>query len=144
MINKEKTDRLPMIVELVIPSGTALKVASGEEVASIPDEMIFVIGDTLSITNEDNVSHEFGPLYIPAGTSASLVMEDANKYTLGCSFKPSRFFNFDVRSRTTLKSRFTALFLATPPTTVFLFLYSLLIFPITNIQEELESGTNND
>jgi hypothetical protein len=130
LIQKEKTDRLPEIVELTIPSGTADLVAAGVAESTIPTSLIFVIGDTLLVRNEDAVPHELGPLYIPAGTSASLVIENANKYTLGCTFQPSQYLDFDVRSRTTTNSRLQAFALATPPMTMFLFIYSILVFPL--------------
>ena len=100
--------------------------------------MVFVLGDTLRVVNQDTANHELGPLYIPSGASASLMMEDANKYTLGCTFQPSKYFDFDVRQRTTLKSRFQALMLATPPSMMFIFIYSLLVYPIK--KEEHPNG----
>jgi len=130
LLLKEKTDRPPETVEISIPVGTAERINAGEAEPTIPSELVFVIGDTLQVINEDNVPHELGPLWIPAGSSASLLMENANKYTLGCTFQPSRYLNFDVRSRTTLTSRLQAFGLATPPTAMFFFLYSLLVFPI--------------
>jgi hypothetical protein len=139
LLNKEKTDRPPKTIELVIPTGTAERITAGEEIETIPSGMVFVIGDTLRIINNDSENHELGPLYIPSGTSASLVMEDANKYTLGCTFQPSKYFDFDVRPRTTLISRLQALMLATPPTTMFFFIYSLLIYPI-HIGDENQNG----
>ena len=138
---KEKTDRAPEVIEIVIPAGTADRVDAGETVPTIPSEFVFVIGDTLMVSNEDSVPHELGPLWIPSGSSASLMMEDANKYTLGCTFQPSRYLDFDVRSRTTISSRIKAFALATPPTAVFLFLYSLVIFPLkTDKEEEVASA----
>lgn len=130
LLQKENTDRPPKKVELVIPAGTADRVALGEVQPSIPPELTFVIGDSLEVHNHDSVPHELGPLFIPPGTSASLLMEDANKYTLGCTFQPSRYLDFNVRPHTTLTSRLQAFALATPPTTMFLFVYSLLVFPI--------------
>lgn len=130
IIFKEKYDRAPMTVELIIPKGTAERVEAGESVPSIPDDMVFVVGDKLQVVNEDIVDHQLGPLWVPPGRSASLVMEDANKYAYGCSFQPSRYLGIDVRSSTTLWSRFQALTLASPPTAMFLFVYSLLIFPL--------------
>lgn len=136
---KEDTDRTPKTIEIDIPSGTAEKVESGQQVPSIPEEMVFVVGDRLRVNNHDTTDHELGPLYIPAGSSASLMMEDANKYVLGCSFQPSQYLGFDVRSRTTTNSRLEAFALATPPTAMFFFVYSLLIYPL---QEQSErSGT---
>ena len=131
-LQKDTTDRPPKTVELVIPAGTAERVALGEVQPSIPAELTFVIGDSLEVHNYDIVPHELGPLFIPPGAAASLVMEDANKYTLGCTFQPSRYLDFNVRSRTTLNSRLQAFALATPPTTMFFFIYSLLVFPISS------------
>jgi len=137
MLLKESTDRPQETVEILIPAGTAERVEAGEADPTIPAELTFVIGDTLMVTNEDNVPHELGPLWIPPDSSASLLMEDANKYTLGCTFQPSKYLNFDVRSRTTATSRVQAFALATPPTAMFLFLYSLLIFPLKVTEEEI-------
>ena len=127
---KDKTDRTPETIEIVIPAGTAEKIANGEPPPVFPDEMVFVIGDTLTVKNEDRLDHELGPLYIPAGSSASLQMDDANKYTLGCTFTPAKYLNFDVRQRTTIVSRLQAFALATPPPAMFFFVYSLLVFPL--------------
>jgi hypothetical protein len=139
LIQKEKTDRPPETVELIIPAGTAKLVAMGESEPSIPSELTFVIGDTLLVKNEDEIPHELGPLFVPAGSSASLKMEDANKYTLGCTFQPSRYLDFNVRSRTTTLSKLQALGLAAPPMGVFLFIYSLLVFPIDPKRAEKEN-----
>lgn len=130
LILKEEGDRPPETVELVIPPGTAERIAAGETPPTIPDDLVFTIGDTLKVINQDDVPHELGVLYIPPGASASLLMEDAHKYQLGCSFTPSRFLNFDVRSRTTATIRLEAFAFATPPAALFLFVYSLLIFPL--------------
>lgn len=133
---KEDTDRAPKTVEITIPEGTADRVRAGEKVPSIPEEMVFVVGDKLQVINRDTVDHELGPLYIPAGASASLRMEDENQYVLGCSFQPSRYLGFDVRARTTARSRLQAFGLAAPPTAVFFFIYSLLIYPLHEEDEE--------
>ncbi len=129
-LQKSKTDRPPETIELTIPYGTAEQVAAGENPPEIPAELTFVIGDTLQVTNHDDVPHELGPLYIPAGTSASLNMDDANKYTLGCTFTPSQYLDFNVSPRTTARSRLQAFALAGPPTAMFFFVYSLLVFPV--------------
>lgn len=143
LLFKEDTDRPPQTVEIDIPRGTAKRVEEGQEVPSIPEEMVFVVGDTLKVNNHDRVDHELGPLYIPAGSSASLLMEEANKYVLGCSFQPSQYLGFDVRSRTTTNSRLEAFALATPPTAMFFFVYSLLIYPLHGSREE-NSAVNED
>jgi len=140
LLLKEKTDRPPETVEIFIPAGTAERVEAGEADPTIPSELTFVIGDTLRVINQDDVPHELGPLWIPIGSSASLLMENANKYTLGCTFQPSRYLDFDVRSRTTAISRLQAFGLATPPTAMFFFLYSLLVFPLKDKRKKENSA----
>jgi hypothetical protein len=137
---KEKTDRLPETIEIVIPAGTALRVNGGEADPSIPSELSFVVGDILLVTNQDDVPHELGPLWIPSGSSASMVMEDANKYVLGCTFQPSKYLGLNVNTRTTALSRIQALALAVPPTTMFLFIYGLLVFPISGREKQSQEA----
>ena len=55
-----ETARPPQVVELVIPSGTAERVARGETPPTVPDSMTFVLGDTLLVRNEDKADHELG------------------------------------------------------------------------------------
>ncbi len=127
---KEKYDRPPQEMELVIPAGTADRVATGEETPAIPSEMVFIVGDVLVVRNEDSVDHQLGPVWVPPGTSASLPMEDANNYDYTCSFRPSQYLGLDVRQGTTVNLRLVALSYVTPATAVFLFVYSLVLFPL--------------
>ena len=146
-ILKEKTDRPPKTIKIIIPEGTSDRVEKGEFVPTIPTEFTFVIGDTLEVHNQDNVPHELGPLFIPVGTSASLRIEDANKYALGCTFQPSKYLDIDVRTRTTAATRLKAFGIAAPPMAMFLFVYSLILVPIKNkseIPEILASQDKND
>ena len=135
---KEKGDRAPETVELIIPEGTAERVAQGEQIPAIPEEMVFVIGDVLKVVNRDSVDHQLGPIWVPAGASGSIVLEQADKFAYRCSFQASRYLGLDVRVGTTVKSRVQALLLAAPPTAVFLFIYSLLIFPIKENKKQAD------
>jgi hypothetical protein len=127
---KENTDRLPEQVELVIPVGTADKVAAGEPIPSIPDEMTFVLGDTLIVNNEDSVDHQLGPLWIPPRSKASLVLDAAERYAYSCSFQTSRYLGLNVKQPTTWQTRIVALGFSVPATTAFFFIYSLALWPI--------------
>lgn len=130
LLQKDEYDRAPQTVTLVIPPGTAERVESGEDVPSIPDEMVFVLGDVLEIKNEDTVSHQLGPIWVPAGSTGSLVMEQAENYAFSCSFQTSRYLGLDVRQPTTTGTKLIALGLAAPTVTTLVFIYSLLIFPV--------------
>ena len=124
------TDRVPTEIELVIPTGTAAKVAAGEPVPVIPDEMTFVLGDTLVVRNEDLVDHQLGPLWIPPDTKASLVLDAAQRYAYCCSFKTTRYLGLNVKQATTWQTRVVGLGFAVPPTTMFFFIYSLVLWPL--------------
>lgn len=127
---KEPSDRAPVVVELVIPAGTASRVAAGMPVPEIPEELVFVLGDTLMVKNEDVVDHQLGPLWIPPQSTAKLVLEEAERFALSCSFQPTRNQGLNVKSPTTWETRLIALGLTVPATTMFLFVYSILIWPL--------------
>jgi hypothetical protein len=127
---REGTDRVPEQIELVIPAGTAARVEAGEPVPAIPDELTFVLGDTLVVRNEDVVDHQLGPLWIPPQKKASLVLDAAQRYAYACSFKTTRYLGLNVKQATTWQTRLVALAFAVPPTTMFFFLYSLVVWPI--------------
>ena len=141
LLQREDHDRAPKVLQLVVPAGAAERIAAGETIPSIPEEMIFVVGDTLEVKNEDSAVHQLGPLTVPPGATSRMVMEQANKYAYSCSFQPSRYLGLDVRQGTTLSTRLTGLMLATPATVAFLFIYSLAAFPIRSRQNEPSEKT---
>jgi hypothetical protein len=130
LLQKEKYDRPPRTIQLVIPAGTAERVETGEAEPSIPEKMVFVMGDVLEVKNEDSTSHQLGPIWVPPGATGRLVLAEPNQYSYSCSFAPTRFLGLDVRRPTTLGTRLVALGVAVPPTMAFLFIYGLLVFPI--------------
>lgn len=127
---KEDYDRAPRVIQLVIPKGTSRLVEAGQDPPLIPAELVFVVGDMLEVKNEDEVSHQVGPIWVPPATTGSLVMDTPEKQLFSCSFQTSRYLGVDVRQPTTLGTRLTALGLVAPTTAALLFLYSLVIFPI--------------
>ena len=132
---KENTDRAPEQIELLIPEGTAEMVAAGESVPTIPDELVFVLGDTLVVRNEDTVDHELGPLWIPPRSKASLLLDTVDRYAYSCSFQPSQYLGLNVKQPTTWQTRVIALGYSVPATTAFMFIYSLVLWPIKPKQE---------
>lgn len=127
---KSESGRAPQRVELVIPAGTADRIAKGEPNPSIPADMVFVVGDTLVVKNLDLVDHRLGPLFIPSGTSASLTLSDANNYTYTCSFQPSQVFGLDVQEPVTSATRLYGILFAGLPLGMMLGIYSFLIWPL--------------
>jgi hypothetical protein len=122
------TSRAPKQVALVIPAGTAEKVAQGEVV--LPEEQIFVVGDTLVVRNEDQIAHSLGPLFIPAGSSASLKLDQPENMVFDCSFQPTQYFGLDVREALTFGTRIQGILIAGIPLGFLLALYSLILLPL--------------
>ncbi len=143
-IQKEDTDRLPTTIEITIPPGTAKMITEGQSVPSIPNEMTFVIGDKLMVINEDEVDHQLGPLWIPAGRTASMNLEMAANLSYQCSFTEGNYLGLDVRKPTTLWTRITAVALAAPTMTVFLFIYSLVAYPLQKSELSAEDKEENN
>ncbi len=133
---REDQRETPQRIELVIPYGTARRVESGESSPSLPERMDFLAGDVLVVKNEDVVSHQLGPLWVPPGQSASLNLENAQLYSLSCSFQPTQYLGLDVRQRTTAAIRFEGAMAIALPTGVLLWLYSLLLRSPKKNQEE--------
>ncbi|GAB4577569.1 MAG: hypothetical protein Fur0022_03000 [Anaerolineales bacterium] len=129
-LTRTEIDRAPEEITLIIPAGTGAKVAAGEAEPSIPQEMDFVVGDTLIVKNEDIVDHQLGSLFIPAGTSASLPLQRAADFEYDCSFQPSQIFGLSVRQQATFNFRFFAIAYATPATAIFIYVYSLVVYPL--------------
>ena len=136
---REDSSRPPGTIELTIPNGTAEKLENGLGNSTIPEEMIFVVGDVLVVNNQDGVDHELGPLWIPAGKTANLTLDQANDYTYSCSFQESRYFDLTVRSAITWRDRFGALWYGVPPTVMFLLVYSFIVKPLKPVKVEKKS-----
>jgi len=122
------TSRAPKQVALVIPAGTAEKVAQGEVV--LPEKQVFVVGDTLVVRNEDKIAHTFGPLFIPAGSSASLKLDQPENLIYACSFQPTQYIGLDVREALTFTTRIEGILIAGIPMGFLLALYSLILLPL--------------
>lgn len=130
LIQKDPTDRGPKTIQIVIPPGTAQRIEEGDTSPLVADELIFVIGDVLEVVNEDSVSHQLGPIWVPAGATGSLVMNQVQRVRYSCSFQNQKFLGLDIRPPTTLATRLTGLALTVPTLAALLFLYSLAAIPV--------------
>ena len=128
----KRENREPQRVELVIPAGTAQSIANGETPPSIPDDMTFVVGDTFVVINQDEVDHQLGPLWIPAGTSASLNLDTEENFVLECSFQSTKIFGLDVLQPVTFGTRLTGILFAGFPLGALFAVYSILLVPEKN------------
>lgn len=122
-----ETARPPQEVLLTIPAGTAAKVARGEQPPSIPQDMIFVVGDTLVMKNEDDVDHKLGQLWIPANSTAKLSLNQEQNIAFECSFQPGNYFGLDVRQSLTWGTRMYGMLFAGVPLGILFVLYSFVM-----------------
>lgn len=122
-----ETARPPQEVILTIPAGTAEQVARGEQPPTIPEDMTFVVGDTLVMKNEDNVDHKLGQLWIPANSTARLALNEEQNMAFECSFQSGNYFGLDVRQSLTWGTRIYGILYAGLPLGILLALYSFVI-----------------
>jgi hypothetical protein len=124
-----ETARSPREIVLTIPAGTSTQVARGEQPPSIPENMMFVVGDTLVVRNEDSVDHKLGPLWIPANSSAQLSLDQEENLAYECSFQPGNYFGLDVRQPLTPRTRLYGIFYVALPMMILIALYSFVLAP---------------
>jgi len=128
--------RAPEVVDLIIPAGTSVEVAKGKVPPSIPEGMRFVVGDTLVVRNNDSVDHQLGPLWIPPGNTASMVLDREQNFIFACSFQPSNYFGLDVREPVTIWTRLGGILFSGIPLGAILALYSFIMWPISRQDED--------
>ena len=129
-----ETARPPQDVVITIPHGTADQVARGEQPPTIPENMIFVVGDVLVVKNEDVVDHKLGQLWIPSNSSAQLSLEEEASLAFECSFQPGNYFGLDVHEPLTTSTRIFGVLFTALPMAVLIALYSF-IFPTKKIED---------
>ena len=127
-----ETARAPREIVLTIPAGTSGQIARGEQPPSIPENMTFVVGDTLVVKNEDAMDHKLGPLWIPANSSAQLSLDREENLAYECSFQPGNYFGLDVRQPLTPRTRLYGIFYVALPMMILIALYSLVLTPKKN------------
>ncbi len=126
-----ETARSPKQITLLIPKGTAAEVARGEQPPTIPQNMLFVVGDILIVKNEDIADHKLGPLFIPANSSAKLSLDQEENLVYECSFQPGKSFGLDIHEPVTLSTRVFGILDVGLPLGILIALYSV-IMPVKN------------
>ena len=122
-----ETARPPQEILLTIPAGAADQVARGQQPPSIPESMIFVVGDILVVQNQDVVDHKLGPLWIPANSSARLALDQEESLAFECSFQSDNYLGLDVHQSLTLSTRIYGIWYAGLPMAILIALYSLVM-----------------
>jgi hypothetical protein len=127
-IARNNTSRPARTIELTIPANTSTQVSQGNRV--LPQDMVFVVGDTLLVHNHDSVAQTLGPLFIPPGSSASLTLNHVGYISLVCSFQPTNYQGLNVTAALTLLTRVEGYFIAGVPIGMLIGLYSLILRPV--------------
>ena len=140
---RNDSERAPETIEITIPAATAELIVAGEPGPEIPN-MVFVVGDTLTVHNLDSTSHELGPIWLPPGTSGSLALGEANDFIFNCSFQSTQFLGLTVREATSWISRLSALWYGTPPIWMFMLVYSFVLFPLKVGDDEDGASTGDE
>ena len=122
-----ETARPPQEILLTIPAGAADQVARGQQPPSIPESMIFVVGDILVVQNQDVVDHKLGPLWIPANSSARLSLDREESLAFECSFQSDNYLGLDVHQPLTLSTRIYGILYVAVPMAILLALYSFVM-----------------
>jgi hypothetical protein len=120
----------PQRIELIVPRGTAARVAEGEAPPSIPTDLEFVVGDTLVVRNEDVVSHQLGPIWVPAGGTGQLTIRQAATYAYTCSFRREGTIDLRVLPQASIAAQSIAVAMAGLPIGILIGLYSLVLWPL--------------
>ncbi|MCZ2126302.1 MAG: hypothetical protein LC099_00825 [Anaerolineales bacterium] len=123
----KKENRPPSVIELIIPAGTADLIRAGETPPEIPNDLRFVVGDTLKVINRDDENHQLGPLWIPANSSATQKMETEENLIVECTFQPGSYMGFTVQEPVTWRTRLSGMFYAGFPMGTIFAVYSGLI-----------------
>ena len=126
--------------EIKIPPGTSERIEKGLPVPSIPENMVFYEGDKIIVINEDNTSHQLGPIWVPAGSTGTLTLENPQSFTLSCSFQTSKILGLEVLPRLTNSVRFEGVLAIGLPSGVLFWLFSIVILPLDmKVSEEVNS-----
>jgi hypothetical protein len=123
----KRENREPNRIQLIIPAGTAKLVSEGNAPPDIPKDLNLVVGDVLTVVNQDSANHQLGPLWIPAGASASMNLGTEQNYMLDCSFQPGNFQNIEVKQPVTTATRLAGILFAGFPLGALFATYSVLL-----------------
>lgn len=124
-----------------IPEGTAERIEKGYSVPSIPESMVFFEGDRIIVENNDMVSHQLGPVWVPSGTTGVLTLEKPQSYSLSCTFQPTQIMGLEVRPRLTNDIRLQGILAIGLPSGVLIWLFSIVVVPVEPKNEKEKSST---
>jgi hypothetical protein len=83
-----------------IPLGTADRLAAGEDVAVLPENLSFKVRDRLVVTNHDDEVHYVGAFPVAPGQTLDKRFSDAVSLSGFCSLHASGRLTIDIGPRT--------------------------------------------
>lgn len=125
----------PSELELVVPPGAAADAEAGIETVQFPDELTFVEGDSIVVVNQDTVSHQLGPVWVPPGTTGRLTLDRPKSYSVDCSFTPDKQMGLVVEPRVSMADRVQATLAMGLPTAILVWLFWLVASPIKGMKD---------
>lgn len=128
-LSRNEAERIPEVLTIVIPAGTAEQISRGQADLEMP-EMKFVEGDQIVVVNQDLVSHQLGPLWVPPNTTSSLTLDRPSQYNMACSFQAAETLVIDVQPRARISDRVVGALAIGLPTWGLLALYALVAAPL--------------
>ncbi len=128
-LSRSDMERIPEVLTIVVPAGTADQISQGQPGPQLP-EMKFFEGDQIVVVNQDQVSHQLGPLWIPPGATSSLTLDRPSQYNLSCSFQPTETVGIDVQPRAKTSDRVVGALAIGLPTWGLLALYAMVAAPL--------------
>ncbi len=135
----KNTERDVETFEINIPEGTSERIEKGFPIPSIPASMVFFEGDKIIVKNEDTISHQLGPIWVPAGSTGTLTLENPQTYSLSCTFQPSKVMGLEVRPRLTNNIRFQGILAIGLPSGILGWLFSIVVYPVESKKIKAES-----
>ena len=84
---------------MVIPAGTADRIAAGERVELLPADLRFRLRDTLVVVNDDTITHQVGPFSVGAGQRLEKRFAEAATLQGSCSLHPSGSITIEITDR---------------------------------------------
>ena len=83
-----------------IPTGTAARLAAGEQVDVLPADLDFALRDRLVVVNHDTVTHQVGPFTVPAGQQIDRRLSEAGSYSGFCTLHSDDRIDIQVSTKT--------------------------------------------
>ncbi len=128
-LSRSEAERIPEVITIVIPAGAAEQISRGLPGPEMP-EMKFLEGDQIVVVNQDQVSHQLGPMWIPPGASSSLTLDRPSQYEMACSFQAAETLAIDVQPRARTSDRVVGALAIGLPTWALLALYAIVASPL--------------